>query len=221
MLVRERAGDAQDPRGVGGRGVGAERVREATVRALELVGGERLGAAASRRGSCSRCPEAITIDGAGSKSRSAATACSPSQSAHSTKARVDGVAAAVPAGARRAADVDVGAAAERDRPRRQSAQPGRAVEDLAHALPVIEPVAQLEQLAAAGRPGERGEEPADGLVAAAGRVVVVVVMAVTVEVVGPAAGAAPRARDGGQAAWWASRAAPSVAGWSGEASSLA
>ena len=53
------------------------------------------------------------------------------------------------------------------------------------------------------------------------RVVVVVVMAVTVEVVGPAAGAAPRARDGGQAAWWASRAAPSLAGLSGEASSLA
>jgi hypothetical protein len=53
------------------------------------------------------------------------------------------------------------------------------------------------------------------------RVVVVVLMAVTVEVVGPAAGAAPRARDGGQAAGWGSRAAPSVAGCSGEASELA
>jgi hypothetical protein len=41
---------------------------------------------------------------------------------------------------------------------------------------------------------------------------VVVLIGFTWEVVGPAAGAAPRARDGGQAAGWASRAAPSVAG---------
>ena len=37
VLVRERRRDAEDPRGVRGRGVGAERVREATVRALDLV----------------------------------------------------------------------------------------------------------------------------------------------------------------------------------------
>ena len=95
-------------------------------------------------------PDAITIDGAGSKSPSAATASSPSQSAHSTKARLDGVAAAVPAGAGCAADVDVGAAAECDRARRESAQACRAVEDLPHPLAVLEPVAQLEQLAAVG-----------------------------------------------------------------------
>ena len=130
---------------------------------------------------------------------------------------VDGVAAAVPARARRAADVDVGTPAEHDRAGRQSTQPSGAVKDLAHALPVIQAVAQLEQLAAVRRSGERGEER----VAVSWRVVVVVVMAVTVEVVGPAAGAAPRARDGGQAAWGASRAAPVLAGLSGEASSPA
>ena len=53
------------------------------------------------------------------------------------------------------------------------------------------------------------------------RVMVVVVMTVQVEVVGPAAGAAPRARGGGHAARWGSRAAESAAGWSGETSELA
>ena len=88
VLVGERRGDPEDPRGIGGGRVGAERVREATVRALDLLSGEWLRSVASRRGSCCRCPDAITIDGAGSKSSSAATACSPSQSAHSTKARL-------------------------------------------------------------------------------------------------------------------------------------
>ena len=124
-------------------------------------------------------PDAITIDGAGSKSRSASTACLAVAVGPQHERALDGVAAAVPARARRAADVDVGAPPERDRPGRESAQAGRAVEELAHALPVVEAVAQLEQLAAAGRPGERGEEPGDGLVATAGRVVVVVLMAVT------------------------------------------
>ena len=121
---------------------------------------------------------------------------------------LDGVAAAVPARARRAADVDIGAPAQRDRPRRQAPEPVGAVEDLPHALPVLKAVAQLEQLAAPGRAGERGEEADGGLVTGAGRGG----HGVTVEVVGPAAGAAPRARDGGQAAWWASRASPSAGG---------
>ena len=123
----------------------------------------------------------------------------------------------MPARARRAADVDVGAPAQHDRAGRQTAQPGGAVKDLAHTLPVIQAVAQLQQLAAVRRSGERGEEPGGGLVAGGGRGR----HGGHVEVVGPAAGDAPRARDGGQAAWGASRAAPVLAGLSGEASSLA
>ena len=129
---------------------------------------------------------------------------------------LDGIAAAVPARARRAADVDVRAPAERHRARRQTAQAVGPVEDLAHALPVLEAVAQLEQLAAPGSAGERREKPRRGLVTGGGRSG----HGCHVEVVGPAAGPAPRARDGGQAAWWASRASPE-AGWLGEASSLA
>ena len=62
---------------------------------------------------------------------------------------VDGVAAAVPARAWRAADVDVGTPAQHDRARRQSTRTVGAVEDLPHPLTVVEAVAQLEQLAAA------------------------------------------------------------------------
>ena len=86
-LCEQGAGDAQDPRGVGGRGVGAERVREPPVRALDLVGGERLAERPVGVAVAAACPTRSTIDGAGSKRSSAATASSPSQSAHSTKAR--------------------------------------------------------------------------------------------------------------------------------------
>ena len=129
---------------------------------------------------------------------------------------LDGVTAAVAARARRAADVDVRAPAERDRTARQTAQAVGPVEDLPHALPIVEAVAQLEQLAAPSSAGEPREEPRRGLVTGGGRSA----HGCHVEVVGPAAGPAPRARDGGQAAWWASRASPE-AGWLGEASSLA
>ena len=40
-LCEQRPGDSEDPRGVRGRRVGAERVREAPVRALDLVARER------------------------------------------------------------------------------------------------------------------------------------------------------------------------------------
>ena len=53
------------------------------------------------------------------------------------------------------------------------------------------------------------------------RVMVVVVMAFTVEVVGPAAGRCAAGPRCGQAAGWASRAAPSAAGCSGDGSGLA
>jgi hypothetical protein len=162
-------------------------------------------------------PEAIKIAGAGSKSASAATASSPSPVRPEDEGAVDGVAAAVSASARRAADVHIGAAAQRDRARRQAPEPVGSVEDLAHPLPVLKAVAKLEQFAAPGGAGERGDEADGGLVTGDGRGR----HDCHVEVVGPAAGAAPRARDGGQAAWWASRAAPSLAGLSGEASSLA
>ena len=104
-------------------------------------------------------PEAITIDGCRLEALERGDGVLAVAVGPQHEGALDGVAAAVPARARRAADVDVGAPAERERPGRQSAQPGRAVEELAHPLPVVEPVAQLEQLAAVARPGERGEEP--------------------------------------------------------------
>src|SRR5207247_1751392 len=55
--------------------------------------------------------------------------------------------------------------AERDRARRQSAEPVGTVEDLPHPLPVLQAVAQLDQLAAVRGAGERGEEPGGRLVA--------------------------------------------------------
>ena len=131
---------------------------EPAVGALDLVGGERLGerpvgvAVAAGAGGDDdrrlRVEVLERIDGV------VAVAVDPQH-----EGALDGVAAAVPAGARRAADVDVGASAERECPGRESPQPGRAVEELPHALPVVEAVAQLEQLAAVARPGERGEEP--------------------------------------------------------------
>ena len=78
----------------------------------------------------------------------------------------DGVATAVPAGAGRAADVDVGAPSERDRSRREGAQPPGSVEDLAHALPVVEAVAQLKQLPGVRVPSDGGEEARGGRAAA-------------------------------------------------------
>ena len=114
-------------------------------------------------------PDAITIDGAGSKSRERGDGVLAVAVGPQHEGALDGVAAAVPARARRAADVDVGAPAERDRAGRQTAQPVGAVEDLPHPLPVIEAVAQLEQLAAPGGAGERGEEAGGGLVAGGGR----------------------------------------------------
>ena len=191
-------------------------MRKATIRPLELVARQRLSqwpvgvavAAAARADDDRRRRLELRQRGDGGF----AVAVGPQH-----ERALDGVAAALPAGARRAADVDVGAAAERDRAGGQAAHPVRAVEDLAHALPVVEAVAQLEQLAAPGATRKRCEEPGRGLVAGGGRSG----HGCHVEVVGPAAGPAPRARDGGQAAWWASRATPSLAGWSGEASSLA
>ena len=130
---------------------------------------------------------------------------------------LDGVAAAVPARARRAADVDVGASAERDRARGQPRSRSGRSKTWPIRCPSVEAVAQLEQLAAPGGAGERGEEPGGGLVAGGGR--------------GGHGGhrGSRRARGRCCAAgprWWsgglvglARRAV--VAGWSGEASSLA
>jgi hypothetical protein len=214
--VRQRSGDAQDPGGIGGCRVGAQRVREAPVRALELVARQWLrerpvgvAVAAAARGDHDRRRRLEVREGGDGV---LAVAVSPQH-----EGARDGVAAAVPAGARRATDVDVGASAQRDRACRQGAQPAGPVEDLAHALAVVEAVAQLEQLVACGVAGECAKEPGGGLVAGGGRGG----HGGHREVVGPAGGTAPRARDGGQVAWWASRAAPSVAGLSGEASSLA
>jgi hypothetical protein len=50
----------------------------------------------------------------------------------------------------------------------EPAQAARRVEELAHAV-VVEAVAELEQLAAGGGAGERGEEAGGGRVAAGGR----------------------------------------------------
>ena len=199
--------DAKDPRGVGGRGVGAERVREPPVRAFHLVARQRLGerpvrvavAAGARRDDdrrgrleVARAPRRLP------RRRSRPTG---RRRARRRRGRRGGACAARSRRRRRCA----GRARSRAWPIRAD---GRALEELSHPLPVLEPVAQLEQLVRVRRAGERGEEPCRGLVAGEGRGA----HGVQVEVVGPAAGAAPRARDGGQAAWWASRAAPSVAG---------
>ena len=192
VLVRERRRDAQDPCRIRGRRVGAEREREATVRPLDLIACQRLGqrpvGVAIRAGAGGDDDRRRRFEVAQRGHGVLAVAVGPQHE----RAR-DGVAAAVPAGPWRAAHVDVSTATEHDRPRRQSTQTGRTVKDLAHALTVVEAVAQLEQLAAAGRPGESAEEPDHGLVA----VVVVGVIAVTVTVVaarGRCCAAGPR--------WW-------------------
>ena len=77
---------------------------------------------------------------------------------------LDRVAAAVPGRARCAADVDVGAPPQPQRAGREPPQVARAIEELPHPLPVLEPVAQLDELAWAGRAGERGQKPDRGLV---------------------------------------------------------
>lgn len=76
---------------------------------------------------------------------------------------LDGVAAAVTTRARSASDVHVGAATERQRAGRQTAQPGRVLEDLAHPT-VIEAVAQLDQAFGPVGAGEEAQEPHGGLV---------------------------------------------------------
>lgn len=68
------------------------------------------------------------------------------------------VAPAVPAHARRAADVDVGAPPERDRAGRETAHVRvRAARRAAHTHAVLEAVAQLDELVRAVRAGQRGE----------------------------------------------------------------
>jgi hypothetical protein len=143
-------------------------VREAPVRPLNLVAGERLGerpvgvavAAGAGRDHDRRCRVELAERGDGVL----AVTVRPQH-----EGALDGVAAAVSPDARCAADVDVGAPPERDRPGRESAQACWAVKDLPHALPVVEAVAQLKQLAAVGLPCERGEEPRGGLVSGGGR----------------------------------------------------
>jgi hypothetical protein len=213
VLVRAGPGHAQDPRGVRGRQVGSESVREPPVRPLQLVTGQWLTqrpvgvtvAAGTRRDNDRRGRLEALERGDGVL----AVAVGPQH-----ERVLDRVAAAVAARARSAADIHVGAPAEKDRARRQPAQPRGALEELPHPHAVVEPVAQLDKLVRIALAGERGEEPCRCLVPGEGRGA----HGVHREVVRPAAGAAPRARDGGQALWWASRAAPSVAGSSVEAS---
>jgi hypothetical protein len=168
VLVRKRPGHPEDPGGVRRRWVGAKRVRETSVRRLDLVARQRLRqrpirmavAARARADHDRRRRLELRKGGDGVF----AVAVGPQR-----ERALDGVAAAVPARARRASDVDVGAAAQRDRARRQTSQAIGPVEDPAHPLPVLEAVAQLEQLAASCGCGERGEKPGGGLVAGAGR----------------------------------------------------
>jgi hypothetical protein len=96
-------------------------------------------------------PEAITIDGAGSKSRSGHGVLAVAVGPQHERAR-NGVAAAAPAGPWRAAHVDVSTATEHDYSGRESAQTGRTVEDLAHALPVVEAVGTARQAASTWAP---------------------------------------------------------------------
>src|SRR5204863_5064676 len=114
-----------------------ERMRKAAIRPLDLVTGQRLrqrpvgvAVAAAARADDDRRRR---LELRKRSDRGFAVAIGPQH-----ERALDSVPPAVPARARRAADVDVRAPAEPDRPGRQTPPPARAVEHLAPGPPVPE-----------------------------------------------------------------------------------